>query len=62
MVWENELRILRLDLKATGSILRHWAWLEHIGDLKVHPSVAHFLQQDHIYANKAKPPANATPY
>ena len=32
----KELRVLHL-VQATGSGLRHWAWLGHIFDLKAYP-------------------------
>lgn len=27
---QKELRVLQLDMSATGSCLRHWEWLERI--------------------------------
>ena len=30
MTLEKELKVLHLDMEATGSELRYWAWLEHI--------------------------------
>ena len=30
MILEKELRVLHLGMEATGSGLRHWAWLERI--------------------------------
>lgn len=62
IVLEKELSILRLELKTTGSELRHWIQLEHICDLRVHPHRTHFLQQGHTYSNEAVPPNNATPF
>jgi hypothetical protein len=36
----------------------HWAWLEHLR-LQILPPVTHFLQQSHIYSNKATLPSSA---
>ena len=42
--------------------LSHWAWLEHIRDLKAHLYSDIFPQKDHTSSNKATPPNSATPF
>ena len=61
-VLEKELRVLHLNLKATGHELRHWHGLSIYETSKPTPTVTHFLQQGHTYLNEVTPPNSATPY
>ena len=54
--WELYIWICRQQ----GEKMPHWAWLEHLR-LQSPPLVTHFLQQSHIYSNKAKTSNSAMP-
>jgi hypothetical protein len=49
----EELRVLRLHLKATGEKIKFQAARMRL--LKSTPTVTHFLQQGHTYSSKATP-------
>ena len=62
MVLEKKLRVLHLEMQATGSDLGHWVWLEHIQDIRHLYTVTHFLLQNLIYSNKVTALNSAIPF
>ena len=61
VVLEKELRVLHLDPKHQEERMSHWAWLKLLKSQSL-AQVTGFLQQGHIYLNKATSPNSATPY
>ena len=61
MVLEKELKVLHVDLQATGVCLTRLGLSIHETSKNV-STVTYFFQQGHTYSNNSMPPNSATPY
>ena len=61
-VLEKELRVLHLDMQATGSELRPWVSLEQRLPQSPSLKVTNFFQLGHTHFSKVTPPSSSNPF